>query len=109
MVESGHTEHAVPFADVALARFAVHDEKAVQGFPVVRTRLIDGDGAQFANETRRLIHFYQAAGSILRQCHVGMHSWIEPNPIVLAPHTNKEPRYLLVQVLHCLVGNLCVE
>jgi hypothetical protein len=57
--ESGYTDHAVTFANVAVARFAVHDESA-DGFPTIRTRMLDtGDGPAFAQEARRVIQFYQ--------------------------------------------------
>jgi len=59
VLEAGNKDLAVPFADVAIARFAVHDESA-RGFPTIRTRLLDKNmGAQFAQEARRLIKFYE--------------------------------------------------
>ena len=57
--ESGYTDHAVTFANVAVARFAVHDESA-DGIPTIRTRMLGtGAGPVFAQEARRVIQFYQ--------------------------------------------------
>ena len=57
--ESGYTGHAVTFANVAVARFEMHDEHA-EGFPTIRTRMLGtGDGPAFAQEARRVIHFFQ--------------------------------------------------
>ncbi|MFT4628091.1 MAG: hypothetical protein ACI8PZ_006786, partial [Myxococcota bacterium] len=59
LVEAGNTEHAVPWATVALSRFTVHDEPPAADLPGVRTRLLSDGGAAFASETRRLIGFYE--------------------------------------------------
>ncbi len=59
ITEAAATDHPVPFANIAMSRFTVHDEPAQEGFPAIRTRILGSGGPMFAAETRRLIGFYE--------------------------------------------------
>ena len=57
---SSQLDHPVPFPEVHIGAFAVHDEAAVAGLPAVRTRTFAKDvGKELARETRAQINFLQ--------------------------------------------------
>jgi hypothetical protein len=60
MVLAGQQDHAVPFPDVHIGQFHIHDEPASHGMPAIRTRTFGKrDGQQLAIETRAQIAFLE--------------------------------------------------